>query len=167
MANIITLQKKVINKSFAELIAERERNKGRCLLLDTSGSMSGQPIRDLCKVASDFPTERKFSFNSTCRELRNEDIPGAGGGTAMAAAFSVIKLQGITHAVLVTDGGTTDGEENTLNAAQGLKLDIIFVGRGDPPDILAKLANQTGGKYGSADLSDTKELASTIKGLLA
>ena len=133
------------------------------LLLDTSGSMKGSPIRKLRELAQEFVYVRRFEFNSTCRELEKwEEIQDAKGGTAMGCAFKYVKNAGIRHIVLITDG-EPDSENSALRESIGLKIDIYYVGPEPAPPFLAALANQTGGKYGKATLDDIKQLAETIR----
>lgn len=157
------------SSSFAEILASRKAVTTRCLLLDCSGSMElkcrdgKQRIEHLREMVSEFEAERKFAFSSHCEEV--SDIPYAHGGTAMDLAFETIKAAGVSHAVIVTDG-QPDNEESALKAAQGLKLDILYVGDGDPPKFLQRLATLTGGKFGVENLERQKQLASLVKGLL-
>lgn len=160
-----------ITTSFAERVAQKQAARNRCLLLDTSGSMASpcgdgrSKIAALRQLAEGFSGERKFAFSSFCHEIT--DIPDANGGTAMCQALEAIKSVGVTHAVLITDGEQTDGQpEDVYRAAEGLKLDIFYVGPGEPPPMLIELAKRTGGSFGHSDLKETKVLSSQIKGLL-
>ena len=133
------------------------------LLLDTSGSMMGSPIQKLRELAQEFVYVRRFEFNSTCRELGKwEEIGDATGSTQMGAAFKYVKNVGIDHIVLITDGDP-DSETHALQESVGLKIDIYYVGPEPAPHFLAALANQTGGKYGTATLDDIKQLTETIR----
>lgn len=134
----------------------KEQAKERCLLLDTSGSMSedvepGQSKIDaLRSLALQFPHERKFAFASGCTEV--SQIPQPGGTTDMAAAFAHIKKEaGIRHAVLITDG-LPDSEGAALREARGLRLDILYVGPPPRPAFLERLAQATGGSFHATTL---------------
>jgi len=173
MSNIVQLKKAITSTNFAELVKQRQAVKERCLLLDTSGSMSGQcddgrsQYSHLLDLVENFPGERKFSFNNHCSEITDGTIPKPTGGTAMCGAFACVKGLGVRHAVLITDGAATDGNDDAvLLAAQGLKLDVFYVGPGEAPPILAALAKQTGGQFGKSDLKETLLLTEKIKGLL-
>ncbi|HSW65375.1 MAG TPA: hypothetical protein VLH56_19010 [Dissulfurispiraceae bacterium] len=168
-----TQTNKPTTRSFLDLIKEKQAVKARCLLLDTSGSMSGHcddgrtQIAALRQLVEDFPGERKFIFNDVCYE--STTIPAPDRGTSLCLALGTIKSQGITHAVLMTDGAPTDtggDPENVYRAAEGLRLDIFYVGPGEPPPLLIELAKRTGGTFGASNLKETKALSQQIRGLL-
>lgn len=163
--------------TFAAALEKRKKKKGQCLLLDVSGSMhspcnDGRPrIEALREIVSSFPDSRKFAFDTDCEEVSS--VPDPRGGTGYIQAFDYVKAAGVSHAVFITDGAPTDKDHGAADpyakiktAAQGLKLDIFFVGSGEPPQILHDLANLTGGRFGACDLEETKELTSAIRGLL-
>lgn len=140
----------------------------QCLLLDVSGSMAENcgdgraKIAALIEIVRDFPGTRQFSFASSCAECAPSV---AGGSTDMALAFHTIKQNSITHAVLITDG-VPDSVSKALDAASGLKIDIVYVGPPPEPPFLALLAQLTGGQYGAGNLAQQKQLAQRLTLLL-
>lgn len=165
------MSEQALVKTFQEVLRERLRSKyglpprATCLLMDTSGSMSGAPIVRLRDIASTFKSVRRFEFNSITQELAPKQVIGdATGSTNMAGAFSHVKTVGIAHVVLITDG-QPDNQDAALASSKGLKIDIIYVGPEPAPPFLEKLANHTGGKYGEASLM-SKEIETKIMGLL-
>lgn len=153
-------------------LTERLAVKQKALLLDTSGSMTLQlangtrRIDALKKVVRDLPTgPRTFCFSFSCEETHT--IPEPSGDTNMDLAFFHLKSQNVTHAVLITDGEPTCSEDAALNAAQGLKLDIIYVGDDPAPPFLRRLAEYTGGAYNKTDLLEPLLLKNQIAGLLS
>jgi len=139
----------------------------KCLLLDISSSMDEYgKIDKLRDLADDFKGVRRFVFSDRTRELRpTEMVPCTEGGTGMHSAFEYVKKAGIRHCVIITDG-MPDLEDEALKAAIGLRVDIYYVGPEPAPDFLRKLAEGSGGKYGTASLDDLKELGTSIKGLI-
>lgn len=159
------------NGSLGDVLKAR-RGRGNCILLDVSGSMgcmcsNGESrFNNLCRVREGLGDERTFVFSNYTQELEpGEAIPFLASGTNMAGAFHCIKEQGIRHVVLVSDGEPND-REVALREAQGLRIDIFYVGDPPAPDFLADLANATGGKCGETDIAEVKELTEAIKGLL-
>jgi len=138
----------------------------KALLMDISGSMGGDPIVRLREMASEFTEFRRFVFSDGCQELKDKAIPEPHGTTAMHTAFTHVKLHGIDHVVLITDG-RPDDENRALLCAQGLKLDILYVGPDPAPGFLERLAKATGGSYGKADLARVKELSAAVRERLA
>ncbi len=143
-----------------------------CLLLDCSGSMREScdnyvsKIDELWKLVGQFPGVRRFAFSHNCQEIPQGKVQAAGGGTNMAAAFSFVKAQGIKHAVLITDGMPDDAAA-AIKHADGLKVDIFYVGPDPAPPFLKQLSTATGGQYGQATFgSGSKSLASAVRGLL-
>lgn len=158
------------SSSFADILKARKATTERCLLLDVSGSMDlrcrdgKRRIEHLRDIASEFEQERKFAFSFDCEEV--QFIPEADGGTAMHTAFETLKAAGVKHAVIITDG-EPDKADAALEAAVGLKLDILYVGdQNPPPQFLQDLANVTGGKFGTEILEQQKQIANTVRGLL-
>lgn len=149
-----------------------QHNRGRggeqCLLLDVSGSMGEdcgdgrEKIEVLKIIAKEFPRTRQFSFSHRCAETPPDK---AFGGTDMTGAFRFIKTHGIRHCVLITDG-IPDNPQTALQEAQGLTIDIIYVGPLPEPVFLSQLAAATGGQYGSTSLSKQKEIEHRVQQLL-
>lgn len=157
------LARKVAQRLHAHSIASEQ-----CLLLDVSGSMAEDcgdgrsKIAALKEIIMDFPNTRKFCFDHRCEEV----APSApGGSTDMAGAFIYVKARGIKHCVLITDG-IPDSEPASLQAAGGLKIDIIYVGPPPEPPFLAKLAGLTGGQYGAGSLAQQKQITQRVQTLL-
>ena len=145
-----------------------------CLLLDTSGSMSSHTndgrrmIDALRDLVQEFPSTRQFAFDSTVEEIpAGERIPEPRGNTDMAKAFAYLKANDLTHAILITDG-QPNNEAAALHEAQGLRLDIFYVGPKPEPPFLRQLAQATGGQYGATSLTKegSNKIADGIKGLL-
>jgi hypothetical protein len=135
-----------------------------CLLIDVSGSMSGDYGR-LCDIVSKVPKVRRFAFSWGCKEIPfGKPIPTPNGTTAMDIGFNVCKLAGITHTVIITDG-EPDSESRALHASKGLKVDIIYVGPEPVPEFLRRLANMRGGKFDNVDIGSL-EVEGKITALL-
>lgn len=140
----------------------------QCLLVDVSGSMledcepGKMKITAVKQICRDFPGVRQFSFSMECKE---EPPDRALGSTNLAGAFIFIKEKGITHCVLITDG-YPDSETDAMIQAKGLTIDIIYVGPPPAPQFLARLAQATGGQYGSGNLTQTKAIEQKLQLLL-
>lgn len=142
------------------------------LLLDTSGSMADYiganqtKWDELKKLAQQFTDIRRFAFSSNCTELGPaEIIPYAAGGTSMGLAFDTVKIKGIKHLVMITDG-CPDNPQGALQSAQGLKIDVFYVGPDPAPDFLKELARVTGGAYGKATLQARAALEAQVRKML-
>jgi hypothetical protein len=94
-------------------------------------------------------------------------LPFHAAGTNMSGAFNALRRAGITHAVLITDG-MPDSPDAALLAAEGLKLDIFYVGPQPVPAFLGDLARRTGGAFGATTLrgSTDHQLTSAVRALL-
>lgn len=116
-----------------------------CLLLDVSGSMADpaepgvRKIDALRRIVQSLQAPSIFAFSRVCKRVTRETIPEPGGGTALHVAFARIKSHGVSRAVLVTDG-LPDDEDAALREAQGLALDIFYVGPAPKPEFLDRLA---------------------------
>lgn len=128
----------------------------QALLLDCSHSMDISDDEELRRidrlrnVAEKFKGSiRQFIFQkSECYEM--EEIPEPAGGTPMAFAFQILKGNGVTHVILITDG-QPNSMERALEESTGLVIDVFFVG--DPNDYFAieflkKLTSRANGKFG-------------------
>ena len=147
-------------KSLKTKIAGMSRNKNICLLCDTSGSMnsivvnsedntSKRAIDILANVLTNFTGANIYSFNTICRKV--DSLPEPTGSTDLAEAFTTIKNDGIKELILLTDG-QPDDERAALKVAQGLKINIIYIGPTPTPQFLIDLAKITGGKFDSVEL---------------
>jgi len=150
-------------------LAEAFAGAKRIILLDVSGSMMSDDVQD----KEGYWISRHDAAEEQVRRLQREyqgsvalfcfadhivfcpdGVPNRlNSGTAMAAALRYIKAAddmgiGID---LITDGGTTDGESETLEQANRFTTPIncIYIGpEGDPAQrFLATLARVSGGKY--------------------
>lgn len=151
-------------------VLQKVTAKYRTLLLDFSYSMDESvgdgsyktKVQALREIIREFPNTRKFSFGTSCSEGVWEQ---PSGGTNMALAFETVKNADIREIVLITDG-MPDSEEAALRAAQGLKIDIVYVGPQPSPPFLARLAQVTGGTFGAGSLAEPKLLTEKVKQLL-
>jgi hypothetical protein len=140
----------------------------KCILLDTSASMSidiepgktrMDALREIVKnIQGNAPI---FAFSSGCVRLLG-GIPNPMGGTAMHTAFEVVKQEGFRHVLLITDG-EPDSEAHALRAAQGLSIQIMYVGGADKPEFLDKLAKVSGSYCTVDDLKEGKKLETKIQ----
>lgn len=148
----------------------------KALLLDVSGSMSGDPLNQLIKVVQEYKAKygdqiRWVGFASEAR-LDKEvsgDIKKAeaecGGGTSYVPAFKKAKenlengeLQ-FDKLIMISDGGTCDIDEAIKIAMEmGKPVDVIFIGLSGGEDYLKKLADDTGGHYTNVDKVDDIEI---------
>ena len=81
---------------------------------------------------------RIYAFSVACKRVCDE-IPEPRGGTALHLAFLRLRADGITRAVLITDG-LPDDEDAALREVRGLGLDIFYVGPAPKPEFLDRLA---------------------------
>lgn len=182
-----TLSRSLALNSLDDLVRSKKA-ENVVLLLDCSGSMSNQMrngkrridgLRDVvADVQKDRPT-RMIGFGIS--SSRGDDIafigrvPEPNGGTPLARAIDFAREAGFGRAVVISDG-MPDDQEAALEAAGrfGGQIDVVYVGDPEPEDrvwggakFLLKLAESTGGTSFDGDLSAVKQLASTVKGLLA
>ena len=166
----------LVQKSDFNSLMGKLYNLNKALLLDTSYSMNAiveyqdsQPVRaidNLRTLAEQFKHLRKFSFNSTVQEVGSW-IPEPTGGTDLAGAFDYLKQQGCKQIVLMTDG-MPDNEYESLLKAEGLHINIYYIGSGQVPDFLLQLAKQSGGSVGNSLLTSDNltQIGQTIAGYL-
>jgi hypothetical protein len=141
----------------------------RCLVLDVSASMGGEcesgvsKIRALRKLVAKLPAAPTYAFADGAQLIERSVIRDADGSTNLAAAFDHIKSDGYSSAVLITDG-EPNSEEEALDSARGLPLEIFYVGPPPRPEFLTI----TGSQAQDADLraSGRQELETKIRGLL-
>jgi len=166
--SLMLLKRSLPQASLSQTIAARRERRTTCLLLDTSGSMAEDcgdgtaKIDALRALLSQLPRVRTFSFASGCWERPPRR---AAGGTNLAGALIAVRAAGCTSVVLVTDG-LPDSEDLSLHAAQGLWIDVVYVGPDPMPKFLRQLTEQCGGHAGRGTLSRPRELTSQIAALL-
>ncbi len=152
----------------------------RALLVDVSGSMDstvtdGRKIDILNGLLQSLTEELKktrlFKFSDWTEEIETfKPIPvlTTEGGTGMHLAFRTLKEKGVKEIVLLTDG-EPDMPSLAITAAQGLKIDIVYIGSAPAPQFLNDLARVSGGKFQDQNMLVEKSsllLRSKIKGLL-
>ncbi len=152
----------------------------RAFLVDVSGSMDSHVTDEkkidilnglLQSLTEELKKIRLFKFSDKVNEIETfEPIPvlTTEGGTGMHLAFSQLKEKGVKEIVLLTDG-EPDLPDLTIKTAEGLKLDIVYIGPLPAPQFLKDLAAAVGGKFQDQNMlvaGATKELGSKIKGLL-
>jgi hypothetical protein len=108
-----------------------------------------------------------YAFNDTCVKLLTRDIPAPYGGTRLSVALNKIKADGHRKAIIVTDGEVDHyDQELSLNLAKEIELKVLYVGVGDEPEFLKKLAKLSGGFCTKEDLTKPKELEMKLAGLI-
>jgi hypothetical protein len=114
----------------------------RCLLLDTSGSMSTECRGADCRIdvlrkaveALDWQFYRLFTFDSICVEIPNPSaLSATGGGTALDLGLREIAKLNPSQTVLISDG-EPDDEQAALIAAKSLTGTISTIHIGDDQD---------------------------------
>lgn len=144
-----------------------------CLLLDVSGSMSDQvqpggrakidALRDIVRTLT---APHIYAFARACKRINRETIPEPDGGTRLDLAFARIKSNGMTRAVLITDG-LPDDEDAAIREARGLALEIFYVGPAPRPDFLDRLARAAKAGSSAHMASLQPALAARVQRLLA
>lgn len=148
--------------------------RDRCLLLDTSGSMSSnddtgrRKIESLAELIQDFPHEVKFAFNDNVCEVKSEDDLRPEGPTYLGEALSVMHRKGKRHIILITDGRPTEREGYSIEVARLIeRLDIIYVGPEPAPKLLEELARAArSGSYGEVQLGNLELAGGKVRALL-
>lgn len=174
------LEKSLRVKSLGDLI-KKEQDATIWLALDVSGSMrecmrnGKMKIDGLREVVKDIETNgvvKKIAFGGIDGNAYVvHSIPNAAGGTPLHAAIDLAKQQGSQRLIVISDG-IPDNQDAAMNAAKRFegKIDVVYVGDPNDPwngeDFLRKLAASTGGTEFTGDLSQPKELAGQIMGLL-
>ena len=142
------------------------------LLLDVSGSMISecepghsriQALRDI--VAGISNVGQIYAFNDSFQPCLKDAIPCPCGGTYMSNAFNKLKQLGVANIILITDGEAQD-KDSALEAAKGMKIQIMYVGPGECPEFLHELANVAGSICTKEDITMPKELTTKIMLLL-
>ena len=152
----------------------------RCLLLDTSGSMSmeckGKDRRiDVLRravEALDWQSYRLFTFDSFCVEIHDPSaLLTTGGGTALDLGLKEIAKLNPSQTVVISDGEPSD-EEDALTAAKQLSgtISTVFIGDDTDKDAIAfmrKLATLGCGNTYVRDLGrGHAELSATVQQLM-
>ena len=143
------------------------------ILCDDSGSMftdvePGQSridvLRNIVKELADAPI---IVFSDDARIADKNSIPEPCGGTYFSKALQLAKDHGILNVVLLTDGANAKSDEAiTLEIAKGMNIRIMYIGTGERPEFLSKLANQSGSFATTEDLKKPKEIKEKIQLLL-
>ena len=187
-----SLEKSLTVKSLKDLVRVRT-SESAVLLLDVSGSMgtfmrNGKTrINGLRIAVSDIQSKRPTSMIAFGLEASRQvdplepmmvggteiafvtEVPDAQGGTPLAEAIDFARTNGFGRAVVISDGVPND-QSKAMDAARqfGGQIDVLFVG--DPGEagsfFLDGLAKATGGSRFEGDLSEPKEIAGAIVGLL-
>jgi hypothetical protein len=147
----------------------------KLLIIDISGSMNeeiepGVTKTDAVKDIVKSIIGNKIVFNSEARLLDvNEEIPNPSSGTVMSKAFKLAKSLKYKEAIMLTDGNDASYDQEIALDEVGegmLKLQIMYIGAGERPAFLDKLAAKAGGFCTTEDLKMTKELETKLQLLL-
>ena len=146
-------------------------SRDKALLVDISGSMSDLAYEGetrfsiMEKVLAKLPKINLFAFNSECKRVAFLSNPY--GGTDLANAFYMVKSEGFKKTTLVTDG-KPDSESLAFEAANGLWIDIIYIGPRPVPTFLMDLAARFGSLMDNPLVTDGSSLMleKKIQGLL-
>lgn len=170
------LTKSMGKDSLDDLVASRTRRS--LLLCDTSSSMwdrirTGESKIDALRKVVDTLIETHpvpvaaFSGRSV-RLVDGANIPNPHGNTPMASAIRYAKEQGANHAVLVTDGNSSEYDVLDAAARFGGPIDVFYIGDGSDSGFTTakRIAEITGGVAHLADLGAPKQLGTKIAGLL-
>lgn len=163
---------------FASIVEEVQWSKiklssgsSKVLLLDVSGSMSGEPLTQLKKVVKEYKERygdllRWVAFATEARLDKdvNDEIDKAskecGGGTSYSPAFQLItdNLRDFDRLIMISDGDTCDIDQAIEIAKKiGNPVDVIYIGKGSK-DHLQRLASETGGEFTAVDkIEDIEE----------
>jgi len=166
------------------------------MIMDYSGSMSGQPIVDMETAIksfinnmqsgdkgeiikfSDYPeVVQSFTTNKNALiSAVDEEWPGAGGSTALYDAIylgltDTYSQSGMKAVLAFTDGcenASVHSKSELLSHADALRIAIYTIGLGGVDEQeLQELANYTGGRYFYAPTSqDLKDIYDLISGQL-
>ncbi len=145
------------------------------LLLDTSGSMSGNPVEKLRDVVRDINPRAAGipmiafggPYDAQCRFV--DVVPDPDGGTSLHLAIPMAKEYGANRVVVISDGCPDLSEQCIIEAkAFGGRIDVVYIGQaGDGGEFfLNELARLTGGTCGTHDINKTKELSGKVMLLL-
>lgn len=166
--------------SLTDLIRVRQ-NENVLLLLDCSGSMDSRIANGQTRSAALGDTVRgiqsekelkmaQFGSGHEPSFVTMNAIPPPCGGTPLHLAIDFGKSNGHARLIVISDG-CPDSEHAALEAANrfGGRIDVVFIGnkgeRGEA--FLLSLARTTGGESFTGDLTNPKQLAGKIVGLLS
>ena len=140
------------------------------LLLDVSGSMAltieigHRRIDALREIVRQFNSP-KIAFSDSAKVV--VDVPAPSGGTYMSKAIDLAKSLGHKSGVIITDGANSSSDEQAaLSAVKDFALQIIYVGVGEAPAFLHKLAAKGCGFCTVENLKNPKQLTEKIQLLL-
>ena len=143
------------------------------ILCDTSGSMwtdvePGQSRIDVLRsIVKELTNALIMVFNSDAKIADKNSIPDPLGGTYISKALQLAKDNGILNVILLTDGENEISDNTiTLEIAKGMNIRIMYIGSGERPEFLNKLANQSGSFATTEDLKKPKEIKEKIQLLL-
>jgi len=143
------------------------KKSNRVLILDISASMNEEiepgrsKITALREIVNSIPgNPPTIAFNNTAIEIDKSNIPNPRGGTMMTNALILAKSKGFKNILMITDGDASD-KRLTLLEAEGLNIQIMYVGCGPRPKFLDEL----GSSCTTEDLR-SKELGTKIQLLL-
>jgi|SRR5579864_878135 len=168
-----------IAKTFQELsLKDRLKaiRKRPVIVVDTSFSMASdvepgqtkyEAVIAILKGLNGNP--KVWAFSDHVRETTIDELEKAGphGGTVLSPVLQRMKDQGYREAVVITDGEVNDYDQDaSLKAVEGLVLKVLYVGPGEKPEFLEKLANASGGFCDKDDLHFVSELTGKVQLLL-
>jgi hypothetical protein len=140
------------------------------LLIDTSSSMGGQPVRDLRKVVANIQAAGHVPmiafggpYDAMVRFV--DAVPDPAGGTPLHMAIPFAKEYGATRVVVVSDGAPDLPAQCMIEADAFVgRIDVCYVGGeyGGGKTFLAELAQRTGGRQLDGDLTKTDELTGQV-----
>lgn len=143
------------------------------LLLDVSGSMNEEvepgrrKIDALQDVVKNSFSGNIYAFNTTCNKVSKNQIPSPYGGTCMSQAIKACKSSGYRKIVMITDGNCDSWDEQlTIEECKNIELQILYIGFGEKPDFLNRLAKSTNGFCTKEDIRETKEISDKLTLLL-
>lgn len=167
-ANLVRQAERSLEVGLDGLVRDEENVM---FLIDTSGSMWGEPIENLRKVVRDVNPRGNgipmIAFGGPYdAEVRFVDVvPDPAGGTPLDVAIPYAKEYGATRLVVVSDG-VPNLPDQAMEAARdfGGKIDVVYIGgAGDyGSQFLEELAKLTGGKRTEGDISDPKAIAGKV-----
>lgn len=171
--------------SLSSLVKAKKAERETFLLIDCSFSMNeptegygvGAPrkidaLRSIVnQLASEGLTRTMVGFGISRQDGVGfiESIPEPSGGTPLAEAIHFAHANGGKHLVVISDGEPNNGEQALMKAQTfGGPIDVFYVGPagGRGEQFLQQLAQTTKGKCNTISLTEPKQLASALRGLL-
>lgn len=143
------------------------------LLLDVSGSMAEEiePSRTKIDALRDVVRQLKgdpkiVAFESRVHNVPDKNsVPSPMGGTNLYGALIHLRAQGVKNVILLTDG-EAEAQDDCLAIAKEFKIKVMYIGLGNRPDFLDKLALASDGYATTEDLLNPKELTEKLTLLL-